>query len=261
MQNIRAKHSCGIVVRSYNKPGRPKEEIVKDIQRAVKNAAKLLSVEVGDKPAFARVMFAVPVDHDFGGTAELLSHAFAGGRLNAEVLEVKGHHSCQALNEALGVCAVKGIDYGIIVSGKAIDYVRPATLRAMLDAFDRGAKVVGVATDELVEGVKEGRVQNTFCGWDLEALFNLEPPGFDSSDGVEEYAPAARLIKKHGACVAVLIPFDLPPLDIRGNADGKARHEEVMRTKMARQQQEAVRVGADFAFVKVSILPGYPKTV
>ncbi len=264
----------GLLIRAYNKKGKPQEDIDKDIARAVKNAQKALNVTVGGHPVFTRIIFLVPIDHDYGGTYSLLRTGFAQAGIGEEVdvIEVHGHHSREALNQGLRELAMGGVEYrevaledceqyGVVVSGKAIDYVKPATMKAMFEAFALGAKVVGVATDELAEIVGKGRIQNTFAGWDLGALFALEPSGFDSLDGVEEYAPAARLVRKHGRCIAVLEPSNLPKLDIRNNPDGKARHAEVMNTKSARQLAEAERTGISFAETEAGMMPGYPKQV
>lgn len=253
----------GLIIRSYNKAGKAEEDVAKDIRRAAANAKKATAVTIDGSSIFEKVLFVVPTDHDYGGTARQLRAAFEGEGVSSavSVFEAKGHHSCGALNEGMQKLRRGGCHFGVIISGKAIDYLTSATMRAMVVAFADGAKVVGVATDELAEIVEVGRIQNTFGGYDLEALFSVDPPGFDAENGVEEYAPVARIIRKYGNKVAVLRPSNLPPLDIRNSADGKARHEEVMRTKDGRQQAEADRVGMNFDEVKVGIMPGYPKSV
>lgn len=252
----------GLVIRSYNKAGKADADIDRDIARAVVNAHKASDLRV-DNQGFSRILFVVPTDYDYGGTAERLRVAFSKEEylLRVDVLEVAGHHSCGALNTSMQKLWDGACMYGVIISGKAIDYLTSATMREMVEAFAKGANYVGVATDELAEIVEAGRIQNTFAGYDLEVLFRLDPPGFDAENGVEEYAPVARLIRKYGQCGAVLVPSNLPPLDIRNNADGRARHDEVMRTKDGRQQAEAARVGMGFDEVKAGIMPGYPKTV
>jgi len=264
----------GVLVRSYNKKGKSQEDIDKDITRAVVNARTLCELVMPDgTQALEVVMFVVPKDYDYGGTAERLRNEFEAAQLRALAIKVSGHHSCGALNQGLlrlraythnydpDVYEPQGPAYGIVISGKATAYMTPAIVQGIKEAFDAGARVVGVETDELAEIVAKGRVQNTFAAWDLDALFGLAPPAFDSEVGVEEYAPAARLVRQYGKCIAVLKPANMPPLNIRDNADGRARHEEVMQTKAARQQDEADRVGVQFDEVEAGILPGYPKTV
>lgn len=249
----------GLLLRSYAK--KP-EDVAGVAARAIKSIehARSLYDDSGDL-MIGKIVVLIPADYDCGETAFAIIQALPVSVPEDEVfvIEVLGHHSCGALNHGVEVLSTLGVEYAVIISNKAIEALTTDTMVAMSEALDNGAKVVGVAVDELQEIVLEGRIQNTFAGWDIRAL--LDVGGFDSENGVEEFSPTVRLILEHGPCIAVLDPTDKPALDIRKSADGKARHEEVMTTKRKRQQEEADRMEVDFIFIKNGIMPGYPRTI
>lgn len=249
----------GLLLRSYAKKPAAVEEVV---HRAVKSITRAhdLRDKNGD-PMFEAVVVLVPKEHDYGGTANAIIKALPSEYIEqrAYVLEVPGHHSCGALNVGIEILAGMEIDYAVILSNKAIQALSVNVLEAMLEAFAAGAKVVGVAVDELQEFVLEGRIQNTFAGWDVQALREVD--GFDSLTGVEEVTPTVRLLWTYDKCIAVLVPDEAVPLNIRASADGKARHEEVMNTKLARQQEAIQNMGVDFEYIKNGMMAGFPKSV
>jgi hypothetical protein len=243
-----------LLVRSYT----PNDgEVADRAERALKVAQAASTFD-----SIALVAFLVPTDHDCGKTAQAIRNRLydAGANNKTIVIEAGGHHSCGALNEALRDLNAKYVERVVIMSGKAQGYLTGATLGGIDEAFVKGAKIVGVAVDEHVELVHEGRVSNTFCAWDLNAL--LDVGGFDSDVGVEEIAAALKIVHANehkGPCIAVL---DAPGvLDVLKVASAKARHAEVMATKTSRQQSEAARLGYNLKFLKTGIMPGYPKAV
>lgn len=247
----------GLILRSYTK--RP-EDVAGVVARAVKSVARASTLlDSNGEEIFSAIIVLVPQDYDCGETAKALKKElklFEDCAPSVVSLEVSGHHSCGVLNQ--GVAALDGlVDYAVIISNKAIQALTADIMEAMLEAFDNGARVVGVAVDELQDIVREGRIQNTFAGWDVLAFGDVG--GFDSEKGVEEISPTVCLIRQHGPCIAVLDPVEKPTLDIRKTADGDARHKEVMNTKLARQLAEVQRVGSDFDFIKSGIMPGYPR--
>lgn len=234
----------GIIFRSFAKT----EESIKEVvSRAIESANIASSVEVQGKKFFEKIVFLVPTKYDCGKTADAIREEMRGNDIVA-VLEADGHHSCEALNSGLRYLDLLGITHAAIVSNKARAYLTESTLLAIGNTFLSGAKVAGVALSELREIVLEGRVQNTFAVWDIEAVLNLDVPGFDSRSGVEEIAPSVRLIRKYGACIAVIHPPSVG-LDIRSSKDGLERHKEVMETKINRQSEEVERVASDFNFI------------
>lgn len=249
----------GLLLRSYAKK---QEDVADVVVRAIKSIehARSLRDDFGDL-MIGQIVVLVPGDYDCGKTADAIIRALtiSGIARGVDVMEPDGHHSCGVLNAGMTTLPIWGMKRAIIISNKAIEALTTGTIEAMLTAFDRGAKVVGVAVDELQGVVLEGRVQNTFAGWDVPAL--LAVGGFDSEKGVEEISPIVRLIRQHGQCVAIIDPKEKPALDIRKTADGDARHQEVMTTKITRQREEVQRVGADFGFIKSGIMPDYPQSV
>lgn len=254
------KKKIGLLLRSYAKKEEDVPSVVERALKSIEHASKLR--DRGYRTLFSSILVLVPRDYDCGLTADLIREQIARRDFSTRVMVAKtdGHHSCGTLNSGINFLESReNLDYAVIISNKAIEALTVETMESMLEAFDRDAKVVGVAVDELQDVVLEGRIQNTFSGWDIQALRDVG--GFDSEKGVEEISPTVRLIRQYGPCVAVLDSKEKPALDIRQSADGKARHEEVMTTKLARQQKEADRMGVDFSFIKSGIMPGYPKKV
>lgn len=245
-----------LIVRSYT----PKQDEVEDrAVRALKVARDAHKLTLTGAPALNPITFLVPTDHDCGKTANAIREKIAEAALDRVlIIEAYGHHSSEALNEAVFTLRDFQMARAVIISGKAASYLTEATLAAIGVAFAQGAKVVGVAVDELADIVCKGRVQNTFCAWDIPALVGVGV--FDSKGGVEEIAPTVRLIKRYGPCVAVLTT-EGGNLNILQSETARARHDEVMRTKAPRQQQEVERLGVDFAFLRSGIMPGYPRSV
>ena len=82
---------AGVIIRTYNVPGKAEADIAKDIDRAVANARRASGVAIDGVPVFTRVVLVVPKDHDYGGTAERLRAGFAQARIvSPEVVEVGG---------------------------------------------------------------------------------------------------------------------------------------------------------------------------
>jgi hypothetical protein len=244
-------------VRSYAKNP---EEVEDRAKRALDVGLAAAKLFIYGEPAFDRVLFVVPKDYDCGRTAGAIGAKLFGTVVPYDVIEVSGHHSSGALNEALAYVRDQlHMSHVLIMSGKAVSYLTEPTLEAMDDAFALGAQVVGVEVDELAEIVREGRVQNTFCGWEVNPL--LDVGAFDSTNGVEEIAPTVKLIREYGPCVAVIKPSGDEELDILKSDTAITRHREVMETKAARQIEEAKRLYVDFSFIEQGIIPGYPKVL
>ncbi len=243
------KRTYGVLLRVYTpKPG----EVAGRVERAMKNARQFLAVSK-EFPALRRLLLLVPIDHDCGHTHQALFDegiVDEGMSNQVEAYEFYGHHSCEVLNE--GLCRLfSNVTHALIVSGKAMSYLTAQNLQAIDDAFANGAKVAGLAVDELRDTVLSGRIQNTFAAWDIKALQGVGV--FDSKDGVEEIAPLIRLARKYGKCIA---PIDVGKgeLNIQDSQTARARHEEVMRTKTARQQVECDRLGTSFWLIKNSVM-------
>lgn len=247
-----SERTYGVLLRVYT----PKPTEVADrVERAMAYAEQLANVQP-QFPTLRRVAFLVPSDYDCGETARMLEERLSDSH-GFDVWTLPGHHSCEVLNEGITRLQL-AVTHAIIVSGKAMSYMTLEVMRAIEHAFADSAKVTGIAVDELRDVVLSGRIQNTFAAWDIDALCGVD--GFDSSTGVEEIAPIARLGEKYGQCLA---PLDASggALDIAPSETARVRHLEVMTTKLARQQMEAERVGSSFSLIKASILPGYPRNI
>lgn len=249
----------GLLLRSYAKDSKDVPGIVARAVKSINHATSLLRED--GEPVFAAILVVVPGDYDCGITTRSILNALPTNHCSQHVyvIEVPGHHSCEALNEGIDIFESMNIDYAVILSNKAIKSCTVGIIDAMIDSFSRGAKVVGVAIDELKDFVFEGRVQNTFSGWSVTALRTVG--GFSSQAGVEEVTPTVRLLWTYDKCIAVLVPTEVRTLDVRQTPDGRARHEEVMTTKLTRQQQEVQNMGVDFNFIKSGIMAGYPRVV
>jgi hypothetical protein len=229
----------GTLLRVYTpKP----EEVSGRVDRAVGYARQVAKIR-GIIPQVGKLIFLVPSEHDCGQTADALrARLFGEDAQETIVLETSGHHSCETLNEGVAESERLGVTHAIIVSGKAMGYFTPEILRSVDDMFGTvKLHVVGVATDELRDIVLAGRVQNTFAVWDIDAL--NEVGGFDAKNGVEEIAPLVRLCQlgKHRRIGVISPPGGT--LDIADSETARARHAEVMKTKIARQYDECQRLG------------------
>lgn len=247
-------------MRSYAKTP---EDVAGVVARAQKSIAHANSLYYPDGEAiFQAIVVLVPRDYDCGETYRALPkeiNLFEDCDVSTLVQEASGHHSCGALNVGITILDLSSFDYAVIISNKAIEALTTDTMVAMLEAFDKGAKVVGVAVDELQDVVLGGRVQNTFAGWDIKALRDVG--GFDSETTVEEIAPSVRLICEHGPCIAILNPKLKPTLNIRQTAEARLHHDEIISKKLGLQQIELDRMEADFSFIRSGILAGYPQQV
>lgn len=253
------KKKFGIILRSYAKN---EKDLDVAVFRAIKSIAyaRELRNENTDETFFSEIVVLVPACQDCGSTAlKILDGVDHLKAPPVAVMSVDGNPSSDVLNSGIELLSDLGINYATIVSHKAMNALTIQNMDAIVEAFNNGAKVVGIALAELHDIVMQGRLQNTFCCWDIEALQDVG--GFDSKIGVEEITPLVRLIREHGTCVGVLAPSQTKPLDISKATDGIQRHEKIMQTKIERQLQELQRIDATFETIQSGIMPGYPKEI
>ena len=245
-----------LVLRVYT----PKLEEVRDrAERALAHVRQFLSV-AEEFPMLKSMVIVTPEEYDCGQTQTAISLSLIREGLHDKVVTCMpaGHHSCHALNVGCAV-AQQNVSHALIVSGKAMSYLTPSALRCIDQAFFKGAKVSGLAIDELRDIVLGGCIQNTFAAWDIDALAKVG--GFDSSTGVEEVAPLVRLTREYGACIAPIDTGIIGKLDIHVSETARARHQEVMNTKIVRQLAELKRVNAEFSDFVRGIMPSYPRAI
>lgn len=237
----------GVVFRSFSK----KEELISEtVQRALESARKALGLTIDGRQVFAKTIFLVPVDYDCGGTAKALRIAMQQEGLNAEILEVKGHHSCDALNRALEYLKENEMEYVLFISNKAAAHLCTTVIQDVLLSIDYGDKAIGIDIPEIT-AVGVIPLNNTFLVWDVRSL--CEVGRFESIDGVEEIAPLVRLMKKCGNCAALISGNPEAKLNIRSSKDGQERHKEVKDTKSERQLAELKRMGVTPEWVNAHI--------
>jgi len=242
------RYTYGLLLRVYT----PKTQEVKArVDRALEHV-KQVSIVRQDFKSLNRLMLLVPRDYDCGETVSALRRRLKdeGFGARVSVFASHGHHSCEVLNEGL-MELLGDVSHALIVSGKAMPYLTFAAMLAIDRAFVTGAKVAGLAVDELRSVVFSGRIQNTFAAWDIESL--LQVGGFDSQGGVEEIAPLIRFARRYGKCIAP-IEVGAGVLDVFATETARKRHEEVMATKLARQQAECDRLDADFKFIRDAVM-------
>lgn len=211
---------------------------------------------------------------DCGLTAEALRSAMSHeiGQKVVTVLEIKhGDLFCSVLNRGCGELLRSGMDWSLVVSPEAVNYLTQETFDAVVKAAAKGAHVVGVAIHELFESILErGRIANTLALWHTMSL--IEQGGFDALaasrpddrttsflrglesggsqvfyrlTGVEEVIPAARLVDTFGPCIAVVAPRGegVAPYTLPQDPENLVRHIAKMATKEGRQDAHLARAG------------------
>jgi hypothetical protein len=288
----------GVIIRSFA----AKPELVKGQVTAVVEAVEqVLAVEVGGKKAITRVDVVVPMDQRFGDcdcgeTAAALRTALAPHRGKVVVTEIShGDIFCTALNHAIGLQMEDRISYSIILSTQVRSYFNAPTLEKMFEAAENGARVTGVALDELTDSIREGLIANTFAMWHLPSLAGVGLFDFRAAKplkegnwrtpefvgwikpttpevkagenryhlaGVEEIIPLVRLGFLFGPCIAPILPQGegvkqwIAP-DPSVDLEGFHRHANKMATKRERQAKMAAMENADLSYISGKVLPEY----
>ena len=247
----------GLLLRSY---ASQRKDVLGVVDRAVESIKRASRLQKDGKPIFDQMVILVPSNYDCSITADAIRRELEMFQIpRVMILEAEGDHASDVLNVGTDLLLGYGIDHAVIASNKAINALTVENMSAIIRAFDKGAKAVGVAIYELQDIILQGRLQNTFCCWDIKALQAVG--GFDSKIAVEEIAPIVRLIREYGPCIAVIVPSQMPSLAIRRSAEGIARYKAVTGTKTTRQTEELQRVDSTFEFVQSGIMPDYPLTV
>lgn len=257
----------GAILRVFSQSPQQVEGNVEQVLEAAKAAAEL---EIGGRKVFSKILILVAADPaypdcDCGETLPaLLRELPRGGRIEAHAIE-RGDLFCGVLNYGMAKLARAGVDYGLVMSHGAKDYLRPDTMEQLLKALEAGAKVTGIAIEELSQSILEGRIANTFAIWDILALQSVG--GFDPRAsqprkddqtapylrgwdpkkkgdvyypraGVEEIVPLIRLARVFGSCIAPLVPAGTAQWhepDPVTDPEGYIRSRSKLGTKLARQ--------------------------
>jgi hypothetical protein len=264
--SIFATKGLGLIFRGFAKDPAKVPERAARLIAAVRHAAE---ITIDGEPAYRRIVIAVPVDrrypdHDCGELVRALSDPDLPPHIcnRLFVLAIEGDYICDALNESVDILYRGGCSYAHIVSTAALDFVNDAELLQADRAFAAGAKVFGLAFDELAPLVLEGFVQNTWAIWNIHELrayggFDrraAQRPNTDDryglaggpSSGVEEIIPLCHFVKRHGASIAVAPPksmgvWKVP--DPNKDPEGAKRHREKMASKLDRIAERLAQAG------------------
>ncbi len=265
-KKVAATGKVALILRAFAKDAQAVPQRVAMLREMITTA---LSVDIDGEQAIKVVHIVVPEDRAYGDVdcgllAPALQEEFAGNKQVRIHRLLHGDIFCAALNFGIFKASVGGSKYSIIASAEARSYMNAPTLEGLFQAMGSGAKVAGVAINELQESILEGRIANTFAMWDNEALSTVagfspraakprndkeavymrgwsEDQGevFYPLAGVEEMIPLARLVKAHGKCIAVVMPraedgsvqhYELPT-----DPEMRQRHIKKMGTKFPRQ--------------------------
>lgn len=247
--------TIAMLLRSYAKTENLVEEVV---ERAVVSVKKANNLTIFGQQVIAKIIIAIAEDYDCGKTKQALEKRLSEEHLLAEVHSFKGHHSHEVLNLGVEMLVEEGLDYCLIISNKAVNYLNQKTMLKVLVALFAGFKAVAVKIRELSES-EALPTENTFMLYDLSEVrycpneLIAQQLLFKSKIAVEEIDPVVDLIKTYGKKAVAVVEGE-GSLNIRESVDGQARHKEVKDTKRARQEQECERLGVTIAFVKNNIV-------
>lgn len=275
----------GLILRTFS----PKPELVPEtVARVMKTVQIARDLEVSSRRVFARIDILVSADErygdsDCGHTAqELRDRVSTQDRVF--ISEVKnGDIFCGILNYGVAHQLRERIDYSMILSSGVNEYLTEENVAPMLGALECGARVTGLAFEELAPSVLAGRIANTFAIWDTVALMTVG--GFDlraakapkddrlaryvrgwsiekgevfyGASGVEEVIPIIRLIKTFGPCLAPITPRTQGAWTVSQDPEVQARHRKKLGTKFERQMMWALSEGVDFSFIEGGVMLSY----
>lgn len=284
---IRSRKRLGLILRVFARtPG----VVARNAEDVLSAARKAEDLKDSQGNIFSSILILVcadttRVDCDCGDTAAYLrKQVGVGGAI--EVHEVAhGDLSCGVLNYGVATMLRDRIDYVAILSHGVAGYLTRSTMERCITALEKGARVVGVAINELQDQILEGRIANTFAVWDAKALMSVG--GFDlraawpkKNDptslylrgwnvekgevfypraGVEEIIPAIRLAQDYGPCIAAFVPEGAPIWkrpDPALDPVGHDREVKKMGTKLERQMAMALSVGADLSVLRGGLMKG-----
>lgn len=227
---------------------------------------------------FSRIDVLVPMDArykdcDCGETAEAVAGALEEidvAPIRWEVHEVRsGEIFCSVLNYGVAYQLSVGMAFSVIMSTEVASYLNDETMEEMVDTVDKGAKVVGVALNELAPSIMLGRIANTFAMWDNLALMTVG--GFDlaarqakvnenrPNAGCEEIIPLLRLAELYGPCIAPILPQGegVKEWKLPTDPDVLARHNKKMRSKEDRQAAHAASIGFSLGTLSEGVMEQY----
>lgn len=273
--------NVGAILRTFStkKEGVPdRVAVVKNAVDRLKDFCRRIDILVWSDERFA--------DADCGLTAEVLLRSQLSSTENI-VIHVfrEGDLYCALLNHGVAMQLRAGMDYSLIISPSACAYATDANLHALSSALgENNVRVVGLAINELMPSIMEGRIANTFAIWHNLSLLTVGGFDFRAAQcadgkkmcyvrgwddvqktfmyyplaGVEEVIPLARMVELYGPCVVPVRPIDatdgyLVP-DPAKEPDLYRRHINKMATKTLRQSALLASIGYDLNFLKGGVI-------
>ena len=293
VQGLLTRRPIGLIARTFATKPEQVPDRVKQVRETVNQA---LALRIDGMPVIRRIDVPVFADKRYGARADCGDTAAAMRKEFGDVKEVTVHEVkhgdlfCGVLNYAIGKQVRAGMDYSLILSSDARSYFTNETMAGVLEAACAGAKAVGVAITELTQSILEGRLANTFCLWDNEALvrvglfdlraampedekrahhivdFSKEKNGhiWYAVAGVEEAIPLSRLVGMFAdhPCLAPVLPrgdgvkaYQVP--DPQKDPEGWFRHLSKMGTKRQRQSELLSYVGCAPDYLMGGVMEQY----
>ena len=287
-----ARKVVGMILRIYCPSEKQIPDQVELLKRAIRRGRKST---VAGKKLIRRFDILIWSDErykesDCGKTASVLRGIFANDK-DVFIHEIKhGDIYCGILNYGIAHQLRYGhVDYSIIASSEAYSYMTEETFESITEAACNGARIIGVATNELAQSVLEGRVANTFAMWHNESLMTVGGFNFRVAkpiDGVpaieveawhenlnrfvkfklvgeEELITSFEMVKLlNEPCIAPVIAscmegaeYIVP--DKKSNYDKWIHHESKMCTKEIRATGILGMVNCDKSFLKGGVMPKY----
>ncbi len=262
------KRKIGVLIRTYA----GEEGAVFDrVHRVIHAFEKLQEVQVD--PAFKDqfyVRVVIPTNGQFkevdcGKMCDAVQGGFAevsmGTSFHHHVVESKGDMYCGIPNESLAEFLEAGCSHMLVISTRYADHITVENINMLMQSFQEGALVAGLAIEELLESIKQGLVANTFAVWSIKELIAVG--GFDmkacdeavgevkAAKGTEEVIPSIRLGRKHGKCIKVVTPH--VSQQSAEPADG-VKHKRKMDTKSSRQEFLAQSIGSNVAEISQYVM-------
>lgn len=244
---------------------------------------KALAIKIENIPAFKQIDILVPVDKrypstDCGQLIPVLKKEFLTEK-RVQISAASGDLFCGLLNYGISKQLEERVRFSMVISPDAHGYITQANIEAVIKKAENGARVVGLAINELKDSIKQGRVANTFAMWHNTSIlsvggFNLlaaEPenekqahylegrdehgnPVYYKINGVEEVIPAALMVKLYGKCIGIAYPEGEGEYQLSEDRELQKRHIAKMATKYARQDELLSLLGLHSSVLEYGIL-------
>jgi len=287
MKDFIGRKTIGLLLRVF---AVKESDIPKRIEMIKGFIDRAQAINIQGKPVFRKIDVLVWMDQryelrDCGKTADAMRKALHYENVRVHKVE-HGDLFCATLNYGI---AIQKTDYSMIASAEARTYLNQATMERVVQALCDGARVSGVAINELTQSILEGRIANTFAIWHRISL--ITAGGFDLSaampydmelayfvrgyneqgnkvfyhkSGVEEMIPLAELVKNWDACIAPVLPCQDDGTEVRYEEPNAVTQPELyeryvskMGTKWKRQIINLLSVNCDDSHLKGGVMEAY----